>query len=75
MPEKVGNSVRAKTTGGEEISVDLADMSLTLNGKVPENWSDMLHDCPAMRSEYGSGVIEISTEQGNLTIDNKALSV
>jgi hypothetical protein len=75
MPEKVGNSVRAKTAGGEEISVELSDMSLTVNGKTPEKFSDMLHDCPAMRSEYGSGVIEITTEQGNLTIDNKALAV
>ncbi len=75
VPEKVDNSVRAKTAGGEELSVNLSDMSLTLNGQAPQDWSNMLHDCPAMRSEYGSGVIEIKTGQGTLTLDNRALAV
>ncbi|MDY7010100.1 MAG: hypothetical protein SVV80_05030 [Planctomycetota bacterium] len=75
VPVKAGDSVRAKTAGGEEISVELADMSLTVNGQAPEDWSDMLHECPAMRSEYGGGVVEIKTQQGNLTIDNRALAI
>ncbi len=75
VPKKVDNSVRAKTGGGEKISVNLSDMSLTVNGQAPQDWSNMLHDCPAMRSEYGSGVIEIKTGQGTLTLDNRALAV
>lgn len=70
-PVRVGNRVRGKTTEGEEISVELADMSLSVNSNLPEDWSDMLHDCPSMRSRYGSGLIEIKTGHGSLVIDHR----
>ena len=72
-PVKVGTHVQGKTTEDEQVSVELSDMSLTVNGHAPKGPDDMLHDCQAMRSKYGSGIIEIRTEQGQLTVDNKVL--
>ena len=73
MPKKVGDRVRGKTTEGKQISVELADMSLSVNGNSSEDWGDMLHDCLPMYSRYGSGQIEIRTDQGALILDNRAL--
>ena len=51
----------------------LRDMTIAVNGRPRETWADMLHDCDAMRSQYGTGVVEISTSRGGLVLDHSAL--
>ncbi|MBI4027058.1 MAG: hypothetical protein HY360_18885 [Verrucomicrobia bacterium] len=73
MPVQAGHCVRGRTTDGQELSVDLADMSLSVENGSPLTRSGMLHDCPAMRSEYGSGLIEIRAGGTTLVLDGRDL--
>ena len=73
MPVRDGFEVRGETIGGDPLCVDLRTMSLAVNGRQREGWSDMLHDSSPMRSVFGSGVVEISTAEGGLTLDHGAL--
>ena len=70
MPVRDGFDVHGETLAGERLCVDVRTMSLTVNGRQREGWSDMLHDSPPMRSVFGSGVVEISTADGGLTLDH-----
>ena len=72
-PVRDGFDVRGETIGGDQLSVDLRTMSMAVNGRPRDGWSDMLHDSPQMHSVFGSGVVEISTAEGGLTLDHGEL--
>ncbi|NLO72564.1 MAG: hypothetical protein GX100_00460 [candidate division WS1 bacterium] len=59
--------VRGLTTHSDRIVVDLADMSLSVNGTPRPHPPAKLHDCEYMESEYGSGKITLHTRQGSVT--------
>ncbi len=69
LPTQDGHHVRGLTTAGRRVAVDLGTMALEVDGKLRPPLIDMLHDCDAMRSRYGSGVVKIKTTKGSLTID------
>lgn len=73
VPVRDGFEVRGETIAGDQLCVDVRTMSLTINGRPREGWLDMLHDSPPMRSVFGSGVVEISTAAGGLTLDHSEL--
>lgn len=73
QPVADAHCIRGVTTDGDQVAVDVRDMSIQTNGKQRRGWTDMLHDSEPMRSRYGSGVIDITTNAGLLTIDNKIL--
>ncbi len=54
---------------GDRIKVDMSDMSISINDKPRPHPPKMLHDCDAMKSEYGSGKITIYTKTGSVTFD------
>ena len=70
VPIEDGHQMRGVTIDGDQVAVDLRTMAIEVNGEARPALTDMLHDCPAMRSRYGSGVIEITTDAGSLTIDS-----
>jgi hypothetical protein len=67
-PVMKDGAVMGRTARGEEIAVRLADMALTVGGREIKPWTDMLHDCPMMRSVFESGVTRITTRAGELTL-------
>ena len=69
MPTMEGARVRAATADGDGILVNTKDMSIAVNGTPPQHPPEMLHDCEAMRSAYGSGKITITTRSGSVTFD------
>ena len=73
MPVIDGNVLRGATDEGDSVRVDLNTMALEVNGLPRPARTDMLHDCPAMRSRYGSGIIEIDTSAGRLVYDASEL--
>ena len=64
-----GTSLHAITLDGDRLQVDLQTMALTINGELRDPLIDMLHDSEPMRSVYGTGVIDITTSAGPLTIN------
>lgn len=68
LPVKDGGQIRGRTSEGRALTVNLRDMSLSVDGQSPESWQNLLHDCSAMRSVYDSGITEIHTRQGLLTL-------
>jgi hypothetical protein len=44
-------------------------MSIKINGMPRPHPPKMLHDCGPMKSEYGSGMITITTKAGAVTFD------
>ena len=74
IPSMEGNQVHATGMDMDEITVDLRDMSIAINGTPRPHPPTMLHDCEYMRSEYGSGEIAIHTEKGSVTFPSSALS-
>ncbi len=73
MPVIDGNVLRGATDEGDSVRVDLSTMALEVNGVPRPSRTDMLHDSPAMRSRYGSGIIEIDTSKGRLVYDASEL--
>lgn len=57
---------------GDRIEVDVKDMSISINGTPRPHPPAMLHDCPLMKSEYGSGKIAIHTAKGSVTFDGSS---
>jgi hypothetical protein len=60
--------VRAVTIDGDRLAVNTEDMRITINGTPRPHPPQMLHDCAAMTSVYGSGVIQIKAGGGVLTL-------
>lgn len=73
LPQREGNCVNAVTLGGDRVTVELADMSVTVNGTPRPHPPRMLHDCTLMTSVYGSGTIRIRTQSGSVTFDSAPL--
>jgi len=69
LPDMSGHEVRAASLDGDRLVVDTRDMSLAVNGKDRPHPPAMLHDCPDMRSAYGSGKITLQTEAGTVVFD------
>lgn len=63
--------VRAVTMDGDRVAVNTEDMSITVNDTPRPHPPQMLHDCDAMTSVYGSGVIQFKTARGELTIRSR----
>ena len=53
--------VRALTTNKDNLEVNLADMSLSINGQPEHDWLDKLYTGPSLFSDWDSGRIEIKT--------------
>jgi hypothetical protein len=66
-PRVEGHLVHGRTTDGDRVTVDVRDMSIAVNGLPRPHPPAMLHDCPVLRSEYGSGRVTIHTAQGSVT--------
>jgi len=73
MPKRTGDRVEAVTINGDRVTVDLTKMSIAINGTPRPHPPKMLHDCEAMKSEYGSGKITITTKAGSITFDCDSL--
>jgi len=67
FPMMEGGEVHALTTGGDRVTVDLTDMSIAINSTPRPHPPAMLHNCPYLRSEYGSGEITVRTSRGSAT--------
>ena len=61
--------VHGVTMDGDRITVDLADMGISINGEPRPHPPTMLHDCECMTSDYRSGKITIKTKAGSVTLD------
>ncbi len=68
-PRIEDGEVCGRTTGGEDVAVSTADLSVSIDGRPREDWTDRMHHCPAMRSAYGSGRIEITSSAGELVLE------
>ncbi len=73
VPQRRGTRIIAETTDSDRLAVDLADMSIAINGTPRTHPPAMLHDCDAMSSEYGSGKITVKTKAGTVTFDSSTL--
>ncbi len=69
VPEKNGDRIDAVTMDGEEIAVDLTEMSISINDLPRPHPPTMLHDSEYMKSHYGSGKITINAKAGSVTFD------
>ena len=66
VPRTDEHIVHGVTLAGECVEVDLRDMSITINAVPRPHPPTMLHECPYMQSEYGSGRITINTSRGSV---------
>lgn len=64
--------VRA-TVDADRVEVDLSKMGIVINGRPRPHPPRMLHDCEAMKSQYGSGQITIRTQASSVTFDSRYL--
>ncbi|MBN1346164.1 MAG: hypothetical protein JXQ73_25980 [Phycisphaerae bacterium] len=69
IPTMNNGVVSGLTTDGDRVDVHVDKMSILINGTPRPHPPKMLHDCPHMRSEHGSGKINIQTKAGTLTLD------
>ena len=58
LPKRKGGMIKAVTMNGDRVTVDLNDMSITINGKPRPHPPLMLHDCGPVKSAYGSRSID-----------------
>lgn len=70
IPERSGDQLNAITMNGDRVSVDLTNMSISINGEPRAHPSKMLHDSGPMKSAYGSGKITIKPQAGSVTFDS-----
>ena len=68
-PERHGHEIVGASLDRDHLTVDTRDMSLTINGVPRPEPPTLLHDCPAMTSEYGSGQVTIRTAAGTVVFD------
>lgn len=68
-PRMEQQQVHGVTVDGDRLVVNVADMSISINGQPRPHPPKMLHDCEYMTSEYGSGRITIHTKAGSVTFD------
>ena len=73
IPSNHHGVVQGVTTSGDQLSVDLKNMSITINGELREPAVQMLHHSPFMNSEYWSGKITITTNRSEMTFDGTSL--
>jgi len=73
VPTRTGGHVEAVTISGDQVDVDLTNMSISINGAPRPHPPNMLHDCEPVKSEYGSGKITIKTKAGAVTFDSASL--
>lgn len=71
VPAMDEGRVSGLTTDGDRVEVDVADMSISINGTPRAHPPAMLHDCEYLRSEHGSGKVTIHTKVGALTLDRR----
>ena len=73
VPLKKGDRVEAVTMDGDRITVNLTDMSISINDVPRPHPPKMLHQCESVKSEYESGKITIQTKAGSVTFDGTGL--
>ncbi|MCE5237390.1 hypothetical protein LLH23_02745 [bacterium] len=71
-PTLAGQQVCGDTSSGDQLTVDVRDMSLRISGVPRPHPPAMLHDCPQMQSEYGSGEITLHSGVGSVTFSADA---
>jgi hypothetical protein len=70
VPRMEERQVHAMSVDGDRITVDVVDMSISINGTPWPHPPAMLHDCEFMQSVYGSGGITINTGKGSVVFDS-----
>ena len=70
VPEMKEQQVHAMSEDGDRITVEVKDMSISINGTPRSHPPAMLHDCEYMQSKYSSGKITIDTQKGSVTFDS-----
>jgi hypothetical protein len=62
IPVTDGNIVRACTSGGENIVVNLSDMSIQIDGKPSHDWMDQLYAGEWLFAKWDGGRITLHTD-------------
>ncbi len=65
--------VRARTSSGDTLVVNVADMSIEVNGRPGHNWSDRLHAGLWLFADWDGGRITIRTEASEASFSDEAL--
>ena len=71
IPVRSGEKLNGITMSGDCVSVDLTNMSITINGESRSHPPKMLHDSGPMKSVYGSGKITIETSDFHTAMGRK----
>jgi hypothetical protein len=72
-PTREGSVVRARTSGGDNLVVDLSDMSIEVNGRPGHDWSDQLHAGPWLFAEWDSGRIDLRAGSAGVSFSDEIL--
>ncbi|MBA4387665.1 MAG: hypothetical protein C0404_06765, partial [Verrucomicrobia bacterium] len=73
VPAKEGGVVRARTSGGDNLVVDLTDMSMTVNGRPGHDWSNQLHAGPWLFAEWDRGKIDLRAGSAGASFSDEIL--
>jgi hypothetical protein len=73
VPVLDGNLVRARTSGGEDLAVNLADMSIQVNGRPGHDWADRLHDGQWLFADWDGGCVTVRTGSAETAFSDQAL--
>jgi hypothetical protein len=72
VPTVEGNTVRARTSG-DDISVDISNMSIELNGRPGHDWSDKLYAGPWLFADWDDGRISVRLDSWETVFSDEAL--
>ena len=73
VPELTDGMLRARTSGGEELRVKLADMSLEVDGRPGHDWAGCLHAGTWLFANWDGGGVELRLPSGTTTFSDRAL--
>jgi hypothetical protein len=59
---------------GDDLLVDLADMSIEVNGRPGHDWSDRLHAGPWLFADWDGGAIALRTGGQETTFSDRGLA-
>jgi len=65
LPELQDDQVSGRSSGGSELTVNLADMSLTVDGCPGHDWTDKLYAGPWLFSDWDRPEVELRLESGS----------
>ncbi len=73
VPTIEGRVVRARTSAGDALAVNVADMSIEVNGRPGHDWSDRLHAGEWLFADWDGGRIAVRTEAVETRFSDDAL--